>query len=136
MIQSNEGAASAAHGEAQRAQDWAGSLRAYLIAWGIPSLILIGAAFTGPAPRALVWSGVLVWMGAACLMNARRCGRMHCRYTGPYYLLLIVPVVLHGFDALPLGPWGWWILGALILLGAKVIWIGTEVLWGQYRSAR
>jgi hypothetical protein len=123
------------NGSAQ-GKDWAGSLRAYLIAWGIPSLILIGAAFVEPVPRMLAWSGVLVWMGAACLMNAQRCGRTHCRYTGPYYFLLIIPVALHGLGVVPLGQWAWWTLGALILLGAKVIWIGTEVLWGRYRPVR
>jgi len=123
-----------ARDERQRVLDWAGSLRAYLVAWGIPSLVLIGAAFLGPAPRALAWSAVLVWMGTACLMNARRCGRTHCRYTGPYYLLLIVPVVMLGAGAPGVGPWAWWLLGALSLLGGKVIWIATEVLWGKYRA--
>ena len=80
--------------EASQAKDWAGSLRAYLVAWGMPSLILVGAAFVEPVSRTLAWSGVLVWMGAACLMNARRCGRTHCRYTGPYYFLLITKMVI------------------------------------------
>ena len=44
--------------------------------------------------RAVVWTVALVWMGAACILNARRCGRTHCRYTGPYYLAMIAPVVL------------------------------------------
>ncbi|MFQ5565127.1 MAG: hypothetical protein ACE5EU_02055 [Paracoccaceae bacterium] len=122
--------------EASQTRDWAGSLRAYLMAWGIPSLILIGAAFVDPVPRTLAWSGALLWMGTACLMNAHRCGRTHCSYTGPYYVLLIVPVTLHGFGAVPLGQWAWWVLGALILLGAKVIWVGTELLWGKYASAK
>lgn len=119
-------------GEPSRQKDWTGSLRAYLVAWGIPSLVLIGTAFTEPIPHTLAWSGVLVWMGAACLMNARRCGRTHCAYTGPYYLILSVPVMLHGFGAVPLGQGGWWVLGVLILFGGKVIWIVTEVLWGRY----
>ena len=118
----------------QRSQDWAGSLRGYLIAWGVPSLILIGAAFVEPAPRALVWAGVLAWMGAGCLLNARRCGRTHCRYTGPYYLLMIVPVALLGAGVVSFGAWAWWVLGAMILLGAKVIWLATEGLWGKYRA--
>ena len=117
-----------------RANDWAGSQRAFLVVWGIPLLVLIAAAFVEPIPRTLAWSGVLAWMGAACLMNARRCGRTHCRYTGPYYLLLIIPVALHGFGVMPLGQWAWWVLGALILFGGKVIWFGTEARWGRYDS--
>ncbi len=119
---------------ADPANDWARSLGGYLIAWGIPSVILVVAGLLDPAPRALVWGGVLVWMGAGCLLNARRCGRTHCRYTGPYYLLMIVPVALLGTGILSFGAWAWWFLGAMILLGAKVIWLATEVLWGKYRQ--
>jgi hypothetical protein len=125
---------SMAKNETQRAEDWAGNLRGFLVAWGIPSLVLIGAAFVDPFARTLAWSGALAWMGAACLINARRCGRMHCRYTGPYYLLLIIPVALHGFGIMPLGQWAWWVLGALILFGTKVIWWATERAWGKYRQ--
>ena len=114
--------------------DWARSLGGYLIAWGIPSVILVAAGLLDPAPRALVWAGVLVWMGAGCLLNARRCGRTHCRYTGPYYLLMIVPVGLLGAGGFSFGAWAWWVLGAMILLGSKLIWLVTEVLWGKYRT--
>ena len=71
-------------------------------------------------------------MGAACLFNARRCGRTHCRYTGPYYLVLIVPVILHGAGLYPFGAYAWWMLGFAILLGGKIIWWATEVSWGKY----
>ena len=33
----------------------------------------------------------------ACILNGRRCGRTHCRYTGPYYLAMIAPVIALGF---------------------------------------
>lgn len=116
------------------AQDWARSLAGYLIAWGIPSIILVAAGLLDPAPRALVWAGALTWMGAGCLLNARRCGRTHCRYTGPYYLAMIVPVALLGAGDLAPGVWAWWVIGAMILLGAKLIWLVTEGLWGKYRA--
>jgi len=25
----------------------------------------------------------IAWMGSVCIMNSRRCGRVHCRFTGP-----------------------------------------------------
>jgi Ca2+/Na+ antiporter len=49
---------------------------------------------TGEAVASAVWIIALIWMGSACILNARRCGRTHCRYTGPYYLVMIVPVLL------------------------------------------
>lgn len=121
-----------AKARAGRNNDWATSFSDWLKAWGVPSLILIAAAWTEPMIRALVWSGVLVWMGSACLINAERCGRTHCRYTGPYYILLVFHVMVHGLGVLPFGPWAWWVLGALILLGSKLIWLATERLWGRY----
>lgn len=87
-----------------------------------------------PCNNAVVWSVALIWMGSACLMNARRCGRTHCRYTGPYYLALVIPVVILGLGLLPLGPYAWWILGSAILFGGKIIWWATEAAWGKFRT--
>ena len=134
MNRGNGAGLSLASNGTQGAKDWARSLGGYLIAWGIPSVILVAAGLLDPAPRALVWAGVLAWMGAGCLLNARRCGRTHCRYTGPYYLAMIVPVALLGAGAVSFGAWAWWVLGAMILLGAKVIWAATESMWGRYRE--
>jgi hypothetical protein len=114
-------------------RDRARSLGGYLVGWGIPSAVLVAAGLLDPAARALVWTGVLVWMGAGCLLNARRCGRTHCRYTGPYYLLMIGPVAVLGGGIIAAGSWAWWDLGAMILLGGKIIWLATEGLWGKYR---
>ncbi len=116
------------------AKDWAGNLRAYALAWGVPSLAIIaGSLFDAPA-RVVIWSVALIWMGTACLMNSRRCGRTHCRFTGPFYLALIIPVLLHGFGLFPLGPYAWWILGAAILFGGKIIWWATEAAWGKFST--
>jgi hypothetical protein len=119
--------------EPNPAKDWAGSLRGYMLAWGLPSIVVIASGLLEPAPRAVIWSFALIWMGTGCLLNARRCGRVHCRYTGPYYLLLIVPVATLGGGVLAAEAWAWWLLGGMILLGGKVIWLVTELLWGKYR---
>jgi hypothetical protein len=93
--------------------------------------ILAGALFE-PATRAGLWTAALVWMGIACLWNERRCGRTHCRYTGPFYLAMIVPVLALGFGLLPFGAPGWITVGLLILFGGKLIWWATERAWGRY----
>lgn len=118
----------------QPAKDWAGDVRGYALAWGAPSLAIIASSFVDAPARATIWTAALVWMGTACLMNARRCGRTHCRFTGPFYLALTVPLVLHGFGLIQLGPYAWWILGAAILLGGKVIWWATEATWGKFST--
>lgn len=112
--------------------DWAGNVRAYAIAWGLPSFAIIAGAFFDSPGRAVIWSLALAWMGIAFLLNARRCGRTHCRYTGPFYLLLIVPVGLLALEVIPLGAPAWWTLGAIILFGGKIIWWFTESAWGKY----
>lgn len=118
----------------QTARDWAGNFRAYALAWGVPSLAIIAGSPMDAPTRTLVWSAALLWMGTACLMNARRCGRMHCRFTGPFYLALIVPVVLQGYGLVPLGPYAWWILGAVILFGGKIVWWASEAAWGKFST--
>jgi hypothetical protein len=70
-------------------------------------------------------------MGIACLLNAQQCGRTHCRYTGPFYLAMIVPVAVVGLGIAPLSPYGWVALGTLILGGGLIIWRVTERAWGN-----
>jgi hypothetical protein len=96
-------------------------------------MALIPTALLASAPlRAAIWVGALVWMGTACLLNARRSNRTHCRFTGPYYIAMIVPVLLLGSGAVDAAFYAWLVLAALILLGDKVIWWATERVWGPY----
>lgn len=119
-----------------RRRDWAGGIGTFVVAWGLPSLAIIAGSLLDEPARIAIWAGALIWMGSACLMNARRCGRTHCRFTGPFYLMMIIPVSLHGFGLLPLGPHAWWILGGIILLGGKVVWWVTEAIWGKFATPR
>lgn len=116
----------------QSTKDWVGNLRAYMLAWGWPPIAILAGAFMDAPVRTAIWCGALIWMGSACYMNARRCGRTHCRFTGPFYLFLVIPVALHGLGVLPLGPYAWWILGGSILFGGKIIWWATEAKWGKF----
>jgi len=86
-------------------------------------------------PLAADGSGTLAlaWTCAACLVNARRCGRTHCRYTGPLYLLLIVRTLVAGWADAPMSEWI--ALAILILIGGKVIWWATERARGKYDKA-
>ena len=70
--------------------------------------------------------------GAACILNSRRCGRTRCRYTGPYYLAMIVPVMLAGTGIVPLSLYAWIALGAVALGGSALIWFVTERAWADF----
>ncbi len=116
----------------QHQRDWIRSPRSYIVAWGIPTTALILGVFVPPPWRAFIWVLALLWMGAACLANAARCGRTHCYFTGPLFLLMALFVILHGFEIVWLGPNGWMWLGAAIVTGTIGVWIVTEKVWGKF----
>ncbi len=114
--------------------DWASSYRSFAVAWGLPIAVMVGAIFLDSPPKTLVWIAALVWMGTACLANARRCGRTHCYFTGPFFLVMTVPVLLHGFEIVWFGPEGWKWLGITIGVGSGGLWCLTEKAWGKFRK--
>lgn len=113
-------------------RDWAGNSQTFALLWGIPVVLMIAAGSLGPLLRAEIWTLMLLFMGGACLANARRCGRTHCRFTGPFFILMAVGVVAYAGGILDLGAHGWDILGGLVLVGAIGIWWGSERLWGRF----
>jgi len=113
-------------------RDWLRTPRTSALAWWIPHAAL-AAGLVAPVPlRAAIWTISLIWMGTACLLNAKRCGRTHCRYTGPYYLIMVGSVLALGFGIVSLNMLGWIVLGLLIVGGSKAIWWGTERAWGRF----
>jgi hypothetical protein len=100
------------------------------MAWWIPTALIVAGLFASTPSRTAIWIAALAWMGLACLLNARRSGRTHCRFTGPYYLAMIVPALALGLMTAPL--YAWLVLAALILLGDKIIWWATERAWGTF----
>lgn len=116
----------------EHAGDWVSNVRSFAIAWGLPTALLLTGLLAGPSLRAVLWTIALAWMGGACLLNAKRCGRTHCRFTGPYYLAMILPVLLLASGTVSAGYYGWLILGLFILAGGKVIWWASERRYGRY----
>jgi hypothetical protein len=113
-------------------QDWAGNWRSLASLWGIPTAAMLGAMLLEPGLRAIIWPTALIWMGGACLANARRCGRTHCRFTGPFYLLMAALVLAYAAGALSMGDQGWAILGATTIVGSVALWWGSERIWGLF----
>ena len=116
----------------QISRDWLGSTHTSLLAWWMPKAAIVAGLFVPASVRAVIWIIALIWMGTACLINARRCNRTHCRYTGPYYLAMIVPVMALGAGLVPVGLLGWICLGVIILGGSGLIWWATERAWGRF----
>ena len=116
----------------QPSRDWLGSTRASALAWWGPQAAIVVALSAPVSLRAVVWLVALIWIGTACVLNSRRCGRTHCRYTGPYYLAMIVPVLVLASGVISAGFSGWLMLGVVILAGGKIIWWVTEFAWGRF----
>jgi hypothetical protein len=93
--------------------------------------MFVGLFLAAPV-RAIIWIIALAWMGTACMLNARRCGRTHCRFTGPYYLAMIIPVLGLGLGIIAAGLNTWVALGIVIVFDGKAIWWATERAWGTF----
>jgi hypothetical protein len=120
------------HPTVRTSRDWVGNLRSYGLVWGLPLGAMLAGMLVDVPIRTFIWTAALAWMGTACLLNARRCGRTHCRFTGPFYLAMIIPVLALGSGIVSGGPSAWLVLGALIVLGSKGIWWATERAWGKF----
>ena len=102
-----------------------------LLWWG-PWLLIIIGTFTGEVAHTVLWTVGFAVAGAACLANARRCGRRHCFYTGPVYLLAALASLLYGLRVLPMGANGWgWIVGVALAV-SLIACCGLEPLQGRY----
>ena len=111
-------------------RDWLGSMQTSLLAWWLPQAAIPGSLLAPVSVRAAIWIIALIWMGTACILNAKRCNRTHCRYTGPYYLAMVGPVlVLAAFSA---GVYKWMLLAVFILGGSRLLWWATERRWGKF----
>ncbi|HEV2111849.1 MAG TPA: hypothetical protein VGT99_10890 [Gammaproteobacteria bacterium] len=108
-----------------------------ILIWIVPIVILTVTAGFGGWYATFTWPPLLVFMGVACLVNAKRCGRMHCFVTGPFFLLLALVSLLYGTGILPLGARGWQWLTDALLVGGCVLTCVPEWLFGKYmrRSA-
>jgi len=115
--------------------DWARGVRGWLV-WGIPAGALLASPLFAGRYLVIIWPALLTIMGAACLLNARRCGRVHCFVTGPFFLLLAGVALLYGMGVLPLGAHGWSILSVVLVLGGVAFIFVPEWLLGRYRSSR
>ncbi|MCH9027592.1 MAG: hypothetical protein IIA05_10800 [Proteobacteria bacterium] len=114
--------------------DITGNLKSLLVVNGLPIVaILLSAYYLSETPRTVVWTLSFLVMGAACVRNALSCRRVHCVFTGPWFLLAALASLLHGTGFVDFGgPRGWELIGNIGLWGAFAVWIVSEAIWGKY----
>jgi len=63
--------------------------RVFMLYW-LPAIaiVAVGPLAISSGWRAVVWTVALATMGTACIVNALRCGRVHCYLTGPFFFLM------------------------------------------------
>lgn len=99
-------------------KDLLSSRRAAWLIWGAPWALIIVSGSIGDTARTVFWPLGVAAAGAACVVNARRCGRRHYFYMWPLYLLAALASLLYGLNVVQIGIDGWnWILG-VTLIGA------------------
>lgn len=118
----------------QESRDLLRDRSAASVVFGLPILALVvsGAASVNFALRTAIWVAALSAMGVACVVNARRCGRVHCYATGPFFLIMAGVTLLYGLGLVPLGARGWSWISLAVLVGAVVLCCVPEALFGRY----
>jgi len=107
---------------------------AFLVFWlPIIAIVATGSSHVSAAVRTIVWPAALITMGAACTVNATRCGRLHCYLTGPFFFVMAAVTLLYGYGLFRLGGNGWNLIGLTLLGGTVAFCCVPELLFGRYR---
>ena len=110
--------------------------RVFILYWLPASAIVVaGAPAISSGWRTVVWTVALATMGMACVVNALRCGRVHCYLTGPFFLLMALIALSYGLGILRLGGNGWNLLGLITLIGAMALWCLPEMFLGKFQMS-
>lgn len=111
----------------------------FMFAWGLPILAIIAVNFARNLipfeATVLVLAAAFAWMGLACLLNARRCHRRHCYYSGPILLAGAIAIIMVGLKLVPPGPVS---LNDVTLttFGLVALTFVSELIWGKYVTPR
>jgi hypothetical protein len=111
------------------ARDLTHTVWAWLL-WCIPvALLIAGGAWRQGG--AWLWALAFAVMGAGCLANAMRCGRVHCYVTGPLFVLAAVWSLLSALGVTPLHA----TVLSLLVLGLVSLAFLAEIPFGRYGKA-
>jgi hypothetical protein len=102
------------------------------VLWQLPVFLFVVGAFGGNVWHTMLWTTALTVAGTACIVNAARCGRLHCYFTGPFFLLGAIVTLSYGLGVLPLGGNRWGSIGSVVALGTCFLFFVPEWRWGKY----
>lgn len=107
--------------------------RAYFLLWRLPWLAVAASLpLRDSSLKAGIWTIAFAQMGTACVANASGCGRLHCYFTGPFYLLGALASFLRGTGRLPIS---WPGLGAFMFIGWLILGRVPEAVGGKYATS-
>lgn len=114
--------------------DWVANKGLFIFSWGLPAILMLitGVMQLAPLITGIIWAGALSWMGLACLKNARQCGRIHCYFSGPYFLVSAAVALAIGLQWIQVVSFNGFSL--FLLVGTPLVCVLPEVVWGTYKE--
>jgi hypothetical protein len=117
----------------QTKSDWVRRPGMGLVWWCLPLAVGVAANLLAlPAPAtALVWMTLFIWMGTGCVLNARRCHRLHCYISGPAFFLGAAALALVAASAALFGQHS---LNNIVGITLTVVLLSfvPEMIWRKY----
>jgi hypothetical protein len=113
-------------------KDLASTAARTAITWGPGIVLMILTGQLGGWARTAGWTVALTWLGALCVLNYSRCRRVHCMFTGPFFLAMAVVTLLVGTGMLSFAQNSWTVIGDVVLIGGIGLCFGPELIWGRY----
>ena len=113
--------------------DWVNRPGMGFVWWCLPLGVGVASNFFAIAARAsaLVWMVSFFWMGSGCILNARRCHRLHCYISGPAFFLGAAALALFAAGIALLGPHSLNNIVGLTLTVALLSFL-PEMIWRKY----
>jgi hypothetical protein len=113
--------------------DWVRRPGMGFVWWCLPLGVGVAANFIAFSARstAIVWVVMFVWMGTGCILNARRCHRLHCYISGPAFFLGAAALTLFAVGVTPLGAHSLNNVVGITLCAVLLSFV-PEMIWRKY----
>jgi hypothetical protein len=117
----------------EAANDWVRRPGMGLVWWCVPLGVGLAANYFAPSPRAAapIWLVSFFWMGTGCVLNARRCRRLHCYISAPAFFLGAAALALYSAGVALPGPHS---LNNIVGVTLAVVLLSfvLEMIWRKY----